>query len=41
MEQKKQSLRKELLKIGISYSRVYSGLEGITQDLNEEIFGIE
>ena len=38
---KKQSLRKELLKIGISYSRVYPGLEGITQDLNEEIFGIE
>lgn len=38
---KKQSLRKELLKIGISNSRVYPGLEGITQDLNEEIFGIK
>jgi len=37
---RKQSLRKELLKIGVSSSRVYPGLEGITQDLNEEIFSI-
>lgn len=35
----KLSLKKELLKIGVSSSRVYPGLEGIAQELNDEIFG--
>lgn len=34
----KDSLREELKKIGISSETIYPGLEGLTKDLNQEIF---
>ena len=34
----KENLRQELKKIGISSETVYPGLEGLTKELNEEIF---
>lgn len=34
----KENIRKELIKIGVSSETIYPGLEGLTKELNEEIF---
>lgn len=37
----KNNLRRELTKIGVSSGRVYPGLDGISKEITDEVFGME